>query len=433
LTNTINTFEDLKLKPELLAALNQLGFSTPTEIQKNAIPAALTGRNVIACAQTGSGKTLAFLIPIVSQLLENPKSNALIVTPTRELAEQIAKVIKTLFTGKISFPTSLLIGGASIIPQLRTLQKRPRVIVGTPGRINDHLERRSLNLSFFNIFVLDECDRMFDMGFAPQIKRIKQTMPQNKQTLLFSATLPKEVENIILRDLENPIQIGKPQTMAPSELLISQTVVNTDALKKNDTLLSEIAKREGSMIVFAKTKIRTDRLARFLHNKGISVERIHGDRNQSQRSKAIKSFRDGSVRVLVATDVAARGIDIPQIKTVVNYDLPQCAEDFIHRIGRTGRAGAKGESLSFVTDEDFRIWRDIQRMLNGNTDSSGPSRGFSGGGNRNFNRSRRGGGHRGQRRFGGGGGGGGRSGGGQGGGRGGFRGRRDSQQESPRF
>ncbi len=373
----LSSFKKFKLRPELFSTIEKLGFKNPTEVQTLAIPPALLGRNVIACAQTGSGKTLAFVIPILSALIENPNSNALIVTPTRELAEQISKVVKTFFEGRIFFPTSLLIGGTSIVPQLRTLQKRPRIVIGTPGRINDHLDRNSLRLDKFNIFVLDECDRMFDMGFAPQIKLIKQCMPKEKQTLLFSATLPKEVENIILRDLKDPVKVGKPQTFAPSTLLIEQTVLNTSHIEKNNLLFDEINKREGSMIIFARTKIRTDRLARFLFQKGFTVESIHGDRSQSQRSKAIKNFRDGAVRILVATDVAARGIDVPQIKTVVNYDLPQCPEDFIHRIGRTGRAGATGESLSLVTPEEFRMWRDIERILGTGKKLEAPAGGFS--------------------------------------------------------
>jgi ATP-dependent RNA helicase RhlE len=246
--------------------------------------------------------------------------------------------------------------------QFKALSRRPRLIVATPGRLVDHLNRNSALLSKIEILVLDEADRMLDMGFAPQLSRILKQLPTARQTLLLSATWAPELDQLSRAYLRNPekVTIGKVSQAARD---VSQTLVSTTVQKKNDTLLDELNRREGSVLVFARTKSRTDRVARYLADYGVAVNRIHGGRSQGQRNSALSAFRDGQVRVLVATDIAARGIDVTGIAHVVNYDLPQLSEDYIHRIGRTGRAGAKGEAVSLVTPEDRSQWNEISRLL----------------------------------------------------------------------
>lgn len=358
------TFKELELAPFLLSALEELGFTSPTDIQSETIPAALEGRDIMASAPTGSGKTAAFLLPILTRLHNNPSSQALILAPTREIAEQILEVTKDLLGKKAKHSTALLIGGTSLFPQIRNLRNNPQMIIATPGRMIDHIKRGSINLASIDTLVLDECDRMLDIGFAPQLREIQNALPKDKQTLLFSATLPDGVRKIIEKDMRSPLRIGKEQfTKVPEG--IEQRVMRVEAGAKNRSIVKEIASREGSMIIFVRTKRRADFLTRTLDEKGFPVRVIHGDRNQKQRSFALKQFRDGRARILVATDVAARGLDIPHVKHVVNFDLPDSPEDFLHRIGRTGRAGATGESLSYVTPDDEGNWEDIECILEG--------------------------------------------------------------------
>lgn len=358
----MQSFDELNLPAPLMKALGQMQFTTPTPIQAQAIPAALEGQDILGSAQTGTGKTGAFGIPLVTRLLTNPRGSALVMTPTRELAVQVeAQLIQML--GKYSpIKTALLIGGESMPKQLNMLRARPRVIVGTPGRINDHLERGNLMLHDTSFLVLDETDRMLDMGFNVQIEKIMKFLPQQRQTLLFSATLPANIVKMSEKYLSNPVRVSVGSTTKLAEN-IDLDVVHVADENKYPKLLEQLDKREGSIIVFVKTKWGADKMAQRLRKEKHRAEAIHGDLRQSQRDRVISGFRDYKFRILVATDIAARGLDIPHIEHVINYDLPQCPEDYIHRIGRTARAGAKGEAICFVSPADKPKWRAIERMM----------------------------------------------------------------------
>jgi ATP-dependent RNA helicase RhlE len=358
----LKTFSELTLIPALEKAVAGMSFTTPTPIQAQSIPVALSGRDLIASAQTGSGKTLAFGIPILNSLSKTKDSTALILVPTRELATQITDVFRQLTQHMPTMRVVSLIGGMSMQPQLRALQKGFRIIVATPGRLLDHLDRRSANLSKVSILTLDEADRMLDMGFAPQLREIFKQLPNQYQTLLFSATLPPNIIELTKNILENPAQvkIGEVSTAAP---LIDQKMKEVRGEAKNDAVLNELNARKGSILIFARTQARTDRLCRYLEKYGVSVTRIHGGRSQGQRNRALDEFRSETVRVLVATDIAARGIDIDHVAHVINYDLPQVAEDYVHRIGRTGRAGRTGEAMTLMAPEERPLWREIQKLL----------------------------------------------------------------------
>lgn len=355
------TFNDFELPAALQRALEAMSFSSPTPIQAKAIPLALSKHDLIGCAQTGSGKTGAFSIPIVARLLEQAQQTALVLAPTRELAMQIGEVLNKLVLGSPQLRVALLIGGASMFRQKRSLMQRPRIIVATPGRLVDHLQQGTVNLSQTGLLVLDEADRMLDMGFAPQLKAILPHLPSERQTLLFSATLPPNIMELAARYLRNPqrVTIEKTPEEAPR---IQHTVVETSQDEKNEVLLDQLNARAGRILIFARTKHRTDRLAKFLQKYGHSVARIHGDRTQSQREAALAGFRSGQYRILVATDIAARGIDVPHIAHVINYDLPQSPEDYVHRIGRTARAGASGEAICLLVPDDRIQWRRIARL-----------------------------------------------------------------------
>ena len=355
-------FNELELPSFLMKALKKMNFEKPTPIQAQAIPVALEGKDLIGCAQTGTGKTASFCIPLLTQLAQSPKHTALILAPTRELGMQILEVLKKLTEFAPEIKTTLLIGGTPMQPQTRQLQKKPRIIVATPGRLVDHLKRKSVHFRDLAFLVLDEADRMLDMGFAPQLNQILPHLPKQRQTLFFSATLPTDIENLSQKYLHNPIRITVGQVSRVQEK-INQNLVQTTAGKKNDVLLDELNARSGSVLIFARTQIRTDRLARFLEEYGHAVARLHGGRSQGQRNSAVSGFRDGRFRILVATDIAARGIDISHIAHVINYDLPQATEDYVHRIGRTARGGAQGEALSLITPEDHSAWRQICRHL----------------------------------------------------------------------
>ncbi len=359
----LNQFSELKLNPRIERSLTQMNFSIPTPIQAHAIPAALTGRDLIACAQTGTGKTAAFSIPIVSKLLEKKDRIALILVPTRELAIQVTEVLRALTLHCPDLRTVSLIGGMSMQPQLRALSKGYRILVATPGRLLDHLERGSVTLEKTEILTLDEADRMLDMGFAPQLRRIFKVLPEQYQTLLFSATLPQNILELTGAIIENPIEVkvGPVSTAAPK---IQQKTREVNGEDKTKAILEEIAAREGSILIFARTQSRTDRLARNLEKANIAASRIHGGRSQGQRVRALEEFRDGTVRIMVATDIAARGIDIDHVAHVINFDLPQVAEDYIHRIGRTARAGREGQALSLISHEERPLWKEIEKLLN---------------------------------------------------------------------
>jgi ATP-dependent RNA helicase DeaD len=359
----MENFLGLGLPEPLTRALAQMNFNTPTPIQAQAIPAALQGRDILGTAQTGTGKTGAFGIPLVSALIANPKAAALVMTPTRELAVQVMALLQQLLSTQRQIKGALLIGGDSMGRQLQQLRQGPRLLVGTPGRINDHLERRSPNLSVATMLVLDETDRMLDMGFSVQIDRILKHLPETRQTLLFSATLPKNILQLSEKYLNNPERVSVGSTTAPAAQ-IKQEIRHLREEEKYPALLEELDRREGSIILFVKTKWGTEKLAEKLSRAGHSAEAIHGDLRHSQRERVINGFRSSEYRILVATDIAARGLDIPHIAHVVNFDLPQCPEDYIHRIGRTGRAGAEGEAVCFVSPADGKKWSAIHRLLN---------------------------------------------------------------------
>ncbi len=357
----MKSFQELTLSQPLMKAIAELGFTSPTPIQAAAIPLALTKRDLIGCAQTGSGKTVAFVLPGLEKILSNQKKQKLLIlTPTRELAEQIMGVVKDLTKFTPEIRSACLIGGAGMGYQIRSLQRNPSVVVATPGRLMDHEERRNIRLSEFETVVLDEADRMLDMGFAPQVERILTQLPKERHTLLFSATLAPEIQKLAHKFMTNPEKINVETADRPAPQ-IKQSHIELNGADKNQRILEELATRTGQVIVFARTKQRTDKLAGFLKRNEVKAAAIHGGRTQSQRQHALNGFREGKYHVLVATDVASRGIDIPNIELVINFDLPQTSEDYTHRIGRTARAGAKGEALSFVTPEELYHWKSLTR------------------------------------------------------------------------
>lgn len=354
-------FSELKLPPQLMQSLAKMNFTTPTPIQAQAIPAALEGRDVLGSAATGTGKTGAFGIPLVNRLLTNPRGSGLILCPTRELAVQVQEQLK-MMVGASPIKTALLIGGESMPKQLAELRLRPRIIVGTPGRINDHLERGSLMLHDANFLVLDETDRMLDMGFGPQIEKIFKFLPILRQTLMFSATLPDNIVKISHRYMRDPVRVSAGEHSKPATKLTQENIHVTDDTKY-DHLLEQLGKREGSVIIFVKTKYGTEKLAKRLRQAKHSADAIHGDLRQNQRDRVIQAFRDMKHRILVATDIAARGLDIPHIEHVINYDLPQVAEDYIHRIGRTARNEAEGAAVNLIAPADHEKWQAITKLL----------------------------------------------------------------------
>ncbi|MFO1242842.1 MAG: DEAD/DEAH box helicase [Rickettsiales bacterium] len=359
----MENFNELQLPDALRASLNAMKFEKPTPIQARAIPFALEGKDVLGTAQTGSGKTAAFGIPLVAKLMSSPRGSALVLLPTRELAQQVVTVLQQLLGRQKSIGTALLIGGDSMPKQMQALRARPRIIVGTPGRINDHLARGTLMLADANFLVLDETDRMLDMGFGIQLEKIFQYLPKQRQTLMFSATMPREIIKITERHLNQPerVAIGEATKAAVN---IKQEEIHVSHEQKYPELLKQLSEREGSVIIFVKTKRGADRLADKLRRANHSADAIHGDLQQNKRDRVIRAFREKRHRILVATDIAARGLDIPHIEHVINFDLPQCPEDFIHRIGRTARAGAEGSALCLISPDDNDKWRAIQRLMN---------------------------------------------------------------------
>ena len=356
-------FSKYNLNEVLNKSLKSINFTTPTPIQEKSIPLILQGKDILGSAQTGTGKTAAFCIPILELLMKSPRGSLLVMIPTRELAKQVLDVINSLLGFKSSINTATLIGGESMSKQLSQLKKRPRIYVGTPGRINDHLQRGSLNLHDAKYLVLDETDRMLDMGFEVQINKIIKYLPVSKQVLMFSATIPNNILKLSSKYLNDPVRIsvGESNTVAKN---IKQEIIELKSDEKLDELINQITNRNGSILIFVKTKYGTEKLSKALSRNKIKSFPLHGGLRQSKRNTIMKNFRDMKFRILIATDVAARGIDVPHIEHVINYDLPQMAEDFIHRIGRTARAGSKGIALSFVTKGDFAKWKEIQKILN---------------------------------------------------------------------
>lgn len=360
-------FNEFALHPALQESLKSMNFETPTPIQAMAIPFALEGRDILGSAQTGTGKTGAFCVPMINYLMNNPTAHALVMLPTRELASQVhdvaRKMIGTQTKGSEGIKTALLIGGEPIGKQYAQLDRRPRLIVGTPGRINDHLRSNPDLVDRVGFCVLDEADRMLDMGFMPQIDSILSETALERQTLMFSATFPDNIIKFSKQYLQNPERVSAGVQSKPGEN-IEQESMNVAQEQKYDELMLQLEKREGSVIIFVRTQHGADKLSDKLNRDEHKAEAIHGGLRQRQRDKVIQLFRKSAVRILVATDVAARGLDVPHIEHVINYDLPQVAEDYIHRIGRTARGGAKGQAVSFISNGEKHLWRDIERLLN---------------------------------------------------------------------
>jgi len=352
-------FEHLGIAPKLQQIIDRLGYTVPTPIQDQAIPIAMDGKDVLGIAQTGTGKTLAFAVPLIQRLAKFG-GMGLILAPTRELALQIDEVFQALGRS-IGVRTAVLIGGASMNNQIRDINRKPHVIIATPGRLIDHLQQKTVRLDTVMTLILDEADRMLDMGFEPQIKIILRSVPQNRQTLLFSATMPAEIWRIANTYMRTPvrIEIAKSGTMAE---LVTQEVY---AIAKNDKLrlLEWILKQPyKSVLLFSRTKYGAKKITKAVHDMGYKAAEIHSNRSLAQRREALDGFKSGRYRVLVGTDIAARGIDVTGISLVINYDLPDVAEDYVHRIGRTGRAGEKGHAISFASPDQGQEVRAIEKL-----------------------------------------------------------------------
>ena len=352
-------FYGLGIAPSILEILNKLGFRTPTPIQAKAIPVGLEGKDVMGLAQTGTGKTLAFGVPMIQAALAGRKG--LVILPTRELAQQVEETVKKV-GGPLGVKTALLVGGESSFRQVQAIHRLPQIIIGTPGRILDHIEQRILNLNKISVLVLDEADRMLDMGFAPQLKRIMAHIPRERQTMLFSATMPKDILALAQSYMKLPlrIEVAPPGTTIEK---ISQELFVVQKPDKARLLEKLLGEYRGSVLVFSRTKHGAKKIARDVRVMGHTAAELHSNRSLNQRREALDGFKNGKYRVLIATDIAARGIDVKGIELVVNFDLPQNAEDYVHRIGRTGRAGAPGRAVSFATPDQRGDVRDIERLI----------------------------------------------------------------------
>ena len=359
----VGSFDELGLSHSVLRAATDAGYRIPTPIQREAIPLILKGRDVIGLAQTGTGKTAAFTLPIVDLLLDGPRrTRAIVLTPTRELCMQVEQAV-TRYARHAPLSVVAVYGGVPLEPQQKALRAGADVIVATPGRLIDHLERQNAVFDDIEILVLDEADRMLDMGFAPQINRLVGEMPRYRQTLLFSATMPPEVEVLARKYLRKPlvVQIGRRSQAAST---VTHAVYPVPRERKS-ALLAHLL-RDGeldSVLVFVRTKIGADRVVRHLEAEGIDATAMHADKTQAQRTKALDDFKAGKIRVLVATDIAQRGLDISHITHVISYDVPQQPEDYVHRIGRTGRASREGDAFTFMAPDEIAMVRTIEAVM----------------------------------------------------------------------
>lgn len=358
--NTNGVFSDLNIAPALLEILNRKGFVSPTPIQKQSIPIAISGKDVIGIAQTGTGKTLAFGIPTAQRLAAAPNTKALILVPTRELAVQVNESFAIFRT--IGVKPVVIIGGESTQRQRNALKANPNVIIATPGRLNDLLEQRAVSLANVTTLILDEADRMLDMGFAPQLKKIEQHLPKKRQTMLFSATMDHQIMSIANTFLQLPLRVEvAPAGTTASQ--ITQEVIFVDKDSKTSLLKKVLEEHTGSTLIFCRTKFGAKKVAQVVQKLKHSVTEIHSNRSLNQRLEALNGFKVGKYRVLVATDIAARGIDVTNIALVINFDLPQQSEDYVHRIGRTARAGRTGHAISFATANERNAIRNIERLI----------------------------------------------------------------------
>jgi ATP-dependent RNA helicase RhlE len=364
-------FADFGLAPEILRALTDQGYVHPTPIQAQAIPLVLQGRDLMGAAQTGTGKTAGFSLPIIQMLLAHASGSmsparhpvrALILTPTRELAVQVADNVKA-YAQFTPLRSAVVFGGMDMKPQTEVLRRGVEIVIATPGRLLDHVEQKNISLAQVQMLVLDEADRMLDMGFLPDLQRIVNLLPKQRQNLMFSATFSPEIKKLAGSFLNNPITVEVARSNATADK-VTQVVYKVTEEGKRDAVEFLIRSRElKQVIVFSNTKIGASRLSRSLEQAGIKASAIHGDKTQQERMAALDSFKKGDIEVLVATDVAARGLDISDLPCVINYDLPYNAEDYVHRIGRTGRAGASGDALSVYTDKDDRLLADIEKLI----------------------------------------------------------------------
>ncbi len=357
---TTTSFYGLSIAPKILEIIERLKFTIPTPIQSKTIPAGIEGKDIIGIAQTGTGKTLAFAIPMVQRLAQI-NGRGLVLVPTRELALQVNETylkIAPLFGMK----TAVLIGGASMYNQIQDLKRKPRIIIATPGRLMDHLKRRYVTLGDVSVLVLDEADRMLDMGFAPQIREILHHVPKDRQTMLFSATMPSEIVNVANAYMKLPIRVEVAPTGTAAEGIIQELfIVRKDAkLKLLEKILNEY---HGSVLLFTRTKIGAKRTTRAIKDMHHRATEIHSDKSLGQRREALQGFKTGKYRILVATDIASRGIDVIGIELVINFDLPDDAENYVHRIGRTGRAGKEGRAIAFATPDQGKDVRNIERLI----------------------------------------------------------------------
>ena len=365
------SFESLGLMSELQRAVADQGYTEPTPIQVKAIPAVLARHDLMGCAQTGTGKTAGFALPILQLLAPQQNASpsparhpirALILTPTRELAAQVEENVRA-YRKYLTLRSTVVFGGVDIAPQIKALREGVEVLVATPGRLLDHVQQKTVNLARVEFLVLDEADRMLDMGFLPDIKRILALLPAQRQSLLFSATFSEEIKRLANQMLRNPVSIEVARRNAPADL-VTHRMFEVDAEKKRALLTHLIRSRDmHQVLVFVRTKRDANRLMRELVRDGIAATAIHSDRTQAERMQALDEFKNGTANVLVATDIAARGLDIEQLPFVINFELPYAAEDYIHRIGRTGRAGSPGEAISLVCGEERRMLDDIEREL----------------------------------------------------------------------
>lgn len=362
------SFKELGLLKEILQAIEEEGYTTPTPIQLQAIPLILAGEDVLAGAQTGTGKTAGFTLPLIQRLTQNSTHGqkrvvrSLILTPTRELAAQVAESVKT-YSKHLDLKSTVIFGGVNINPQIKHLRHGVDIVIATPGRLLDHVSQKTIDLSHVEILVLDEADRMLDMGFIPDIRRILHLLPKNRQNLLFSATFSNEIKKLASGILKDHKTIEVARQNAPAEL-VTQVVYPVDSKKKR-FLLSHLIS-EGNwkqVLVFTRTKHGANRLSEQLNADGITSLAIHGNKSQGARTKALSDFKKGAIRVLVATDIAARGLDIDNLPHVVNFELPNVPEDYVHRIGRTGRAGNEGQACSLVCVDEHKLLHDIEKLL----------------------------------------------------------------------
>jgi len=356
-------FEHFNLDPRLMVGIKKAGYETATPIQEAAIPAALRGRDIIGTAQTGTGKTAAFILPILHRLLEGPRNvtRVLIVTPTRELAEQIHDVVKALSAGT-RLRSATIYGGVGPAPQVKALRDGAEILIVCPGRFLDLVNQGHARLGKIETLVLDEADRMFDMGFLPDVKRIIKTLPTERQTMLFSATFPGEVEILASSTLKNPQKIA--MGISRPAHTVSHALYPVPSHLKSQLLLALLKKTDtNSVLIFARTKYRAQKVTQQIERAGHKVTSLHGDRSQGQRQSALKGFKDGTHQIMVATDIAARGLDVESISHVINYDMPDTADAYIHRIGRTGRAQRTGDAFTLVTGEDNDMIRILERIM----------------------------------------------------------------------